>query len=152
MLPGTRKCSICPSPTANVFILIGFITLLTIVIVILVRSSLNSAIKEKNYLSVFFRIMLNHLQIVNLLRSFDFNWPDSFKSFYQGLQPMSDSQSQIFSIDCIVQRQQLYQLGELSFIKTLFLSMLPLGLSVISVLIWYLIYFVRRIFFTNRTP
>jgi hypothetical protein len=78
------------------------IIILLIVIIVLVRSNINGATKEKNLLPVFFRILLNHLQIITLTASFDFEWPPEFTEFFAGINPVSDASTQIFSIDCFL--------------------------------------------------
>ena len=47
-----------------------------ILVIIVVKSSINAATEYKPRHSVYLKIMLNHLTIVGLLANFDLKWPD----------------------------------------------------------------------------
>ena len=49
--------------------------LLILLLIFLVRSNIQGAGKEKNYLPVFFRILTNHFQLLTITASFDLSWP-----------------------------------------------------------------------------
>lgn len=45
-------------------------------LIFMIRSTLQGAKSKNNLTSIFFKIMMNHLQLVLLTASFDFKWPD----------------------------------------------------------------------------
>ncbi|TNV88134.1 hypothetical protein FGO68_gene5028 [Halteria grandinella] len=81
-----------------------------------------------NYLSVFFRILLNHLQILTLTASFDLSWPENLLKFFKDIQPFSDVQNQLFSIDCIITNQSA---ARFYAIKTFLLSVIPVAIILV---------------------
>ncbi|TNV88029.1 hypothetical protein FGO68_gene8850 [Halteria grandinella] len=150
---GNRKCLKCPSKTANGFILAAFIGVIITFVVILVRSNLKNSGKEKNYLPVFFRILVNHFQIITLVGSFDFNWPEEFVSFFKGIQPISEAQSQIVSIDCYIDTHDANESGAKPYyFKSIFLSVLPVALIVASIFVWTLINNLNYFFNMRKEP
>ena len=68
------KCSGCPTKQANSFRLVGIFIVVFIGLIFLIRSNLQGALEKKNYLSVFFRILMNHFQLLTLTASFDLDW------------------------------------------------------------------------------
>ena len=46
-------------------------------IVIMVKTTLASALQKKNIQSVYIKILMNHLQLIVLTASFDFEWPQT---------------------------------------------------------------------------
>ena len=56
----TYKCSKCPSAAANSLRFLGIFGIVIIGLVFLVRSNLAGALEEKNFVSVFIRILMNH--------------------------------------------------------------------------------------------
>ncbi|TNV74976.1 hypothetical protein FGO68_gene3741 [Halteria grandinella] len=132
--PTLNRCSKCPKNGINVLILLAMFLVLAIIIIILVNSNKINSKNEKNYLPVLFRILLNHFQILYLTASFDLEWPEELLNFYKSIQPISDAQSQIFSIDCFlyhsVQSTQ-FAIHRLVVIKSFFVMIFPIFLVVI---------------------
>ena len=60
------KCTKCGSGWRDAASFVGLFLFLLIFILILVRSAIQGALKEKNYISVFLRILLNHFQLVTI--------------------------------------------------------------------------------------
>ncbi|TNV88052.1 hypothetical protein FGO68_gene16006 [Halteria grandinella] len=141
-----RTCKKCPTPQSNAAILFAFLLFTHLIIVLFVWTNLRSTGKEKNYLSVYLRIMVNHLQVVTLVASFQFDWPDQFQEMYKGLQPVSDAQSEIVSVDCFL--SQYKQVSETDtrpfYVKTIAIFILPPVLVLYSVLCWQFINLFKR--------
>jgi hypothetical protein len=102
IIESSSKCQKCPSVVSNSLMLFAFLLIAIAFIVVLVRSNLNNSSKEKNFLPVFLRILLNHFQILTLVGSFDFNWPEQILDFFRAIQPVSEAQSQVISVDCFI--------------------------------------------------
>ena len=75
------------------------------ILVFLVRSNMSSTEIYKNYLSVFVRILMNHLQMLSLIATFDFEWPNQLSKFFQAMEPVSQSSIQILSLDCFFDKR-----------------------------------------------
>ncbi len=73
---GNYECTICPDQTMNILRLVGLAFIAIFGIAFIVKSTLASATEKKNYLSVYIRILLNHMQLVILTASFNLRWPD----------------------------------------------------------------------------
>ena len=61
------------------------------IVVFMVRSTLNGADQKRNLTSVFQKILLNHIQLIMLTSSFDFNWPDKIKKIFDTSAPVSEA-------------------------------------------------------------
>lgn len=71
-------CDKCPTPLMNILRL-TFVTVLFIgIIILMIRSTLIGAIDTKNVTSVYFKILMNHIQIVSITSTFNFNWTELF--------------------------------------------------------------------------
>ncbi len=68
----------------------------------MIRGTLKGASKKKSSTSVFYKILLNHIQIVVLTASFDFKWPPMVVQYFSASKPVGEVTSQIISIDCFV--------------------------------------------------
>ncbi|TNV88133.1 hypothetical protein FGO68_gene10720 [Halteria grandinella] len=96
---------------------------------------------------------MNHLQVLSLVGSFDFNWPESIIAFYKGIQPVSDAQSQIISVDCFLENQGNRVLSTEEeaniiqrpfYVKSMILGVLPLLMVVLSLVVWLTIDAVKK--------
>ncbi|TNV74918.1 hypothetical protein FGO68_gene11958 [Halteria grandinella] len=142
----TRKCLKCPTKTANFLLIAGIVVILAVFVIILVSANQNSSNKEKNYLPVFLRILLNHFQVLTLVGTFDFDWPHRILDFYKDMQPVSDAQTQLLSVDCFIDTNRdvlgaaLHNesLIQPIYIKSLALAALPLVMIAISIVYWLL--------------
>ena len=68
-------------------------------IVIIIRSTLAGAIQRKNIQSVYIKLLMNHLQLLILTASFDFDWPDRVLKIFEASEPVAQVTPQIFSFD-----------------------------------------------------
>ncbi|TNV74909.1 hypothetical protein FGO68_gene4786 [Halteria grandinella] len=136
----SRECKKCPAIVVNSLILAAFALLALVIIVVLVWSNFKSSSEEKNYLPVYFRILVNHLQVATLVASFDFNWPDEFKTFFKGFKPVAEAQSEIFSVDCLLYYYSHDSDIKPYYVKSIVLFALPPAMIILSVLAWLIIY------------
>ncbi|TNV88113.1 hypothetical protein FGO68_gene1765 [Halteria grandinella] len=141
---GSRKCLKCPSKTGNFLILLAIALTLFIIVVLLVIANLSSASKEKNNLPVYLRILLNHFQVLSLVVSFNFEWPQKILEFYKDLKIVTDAQSQVLSVDCFID-QNYGALGSSSldeslerpfYVKVIVLAVMPFAMIVVAILFW----------------
>lgn len=61
------------------------------VVVLLIRSTLNGALVKKNVMSIFQKILMNHLQLIIMTASFNFNWPAMVAKFFNTSQPVAQT-------------------------------------------------------------
>ncbi len=50
-----------------------------VVIVVLVNVTISGAKKQGNYSSAFNKILINHMQLISIIGSFDLQWPEVVK-------------------------------------------------------------------------
>ena len=55
----------------------------------MIRSTINGASEAKNNISIFQKILMNHLQLIFLTAAFKFDWPDTVVKFYNSSAPIS---------------------------------------------------------------
>ena len=72
---GSYQCSPCPAYITNIVRITGILIGAIIIVVLMIRSTLKGALEKKNVTSIFQKIMLNHVQLIILTASFNFNWP-----------------------------------------------------------------------------
>ncbi len=60
-ITGSFECSKCPEYIQNIMRLTALILAAVIVVVFMIRSTLNGALEKKNVTSIFQKILLNHL-------------------------------------------------------------------------------------------
>ncbi|CDW78086.1 UNKNOWN [Stylonychia lemnae] len=156
-MPGYQKngeieCSRCPELYLNIMRIIAIVTFLVFMITMMVRSNYNSANTKKIH-SVYFKIFMNHLQLLVLCSQFDFQWPSYVKAFFDSPSPIASSSEQIVSIDCFIDRRESntvdrnqinadLQEWRIIYSKITFLSLLPIycAINIAAVLYVYLKY------------
>ncbi|TNV74916.1 hypothetical protein FGO68_gene4333 [Halteria grandinella] len=130
------RCSKCPIQSVNILVLASVLLGFVVIIAILVISNKASTKNEKNYLPVFLRILVNHIQILYLTASFDLEWPEELMRFYKSVQPISDAQSQIFSLDCFLNENIIssyFNNQRLIVIKSFIVQTFPIALIILSI-------------------
>ncbi|TNV88178.1 hypothetical protein FGO68_gene13761 [Halteria grandinella] len=145
----SNRCSKCPDNLENILLIAVFIIVFLVVITILVRSNIQNESQEKNFLPVFLRILLNHLQILSLTASFDFDWPEQLSNFYKSIQPASDVSTQLLSIDCLLESDEFKEISShyrVYQVKVIFLAILPILIIIGSAMVWIIIFKVKSRF------
>ena len=64
------QCAECPEQWKNILLLVVFVLLASALLIILIRVTLQSMRNQNSLLSVYFKILTNHLQLVLLTISF----------------------------------------------------------------------------------
>ena len=67
----------------------------------MVRSLINSALKPSPT-SVYIKILLNHVQLITITSSFNFQWPSMILSFFSYIAPLAKASDNIISTDCVL--------------------------------------------------
>jgi len=59
--------------------------------VFLIKSTKAGAKKARNVHSVYMKILMNHLQLIALTASFNFNWPKIVLDYFETSRPISEA-------------------------------------------------------------
>ena len=97
------KCAECPPLALNVSVLVilgtGSLGLLSLFIWLTLRS----ATKPRSNFSIYFRLVVSHVQLLMLVASFRFDWPGPVRSLLALFESVADAPQQLFSLDCLFQ-------------------------------------------------
>lgn len=69
------QCAACPELWKNVLLLIFVFLLATVVIVVFIKVTLASTKSKKSNVSVYLKILTNHLQLIVITLNFNLDWP-----------------------------------------------------------------------------
>ncbi|CDW82066.1 UNKNOWN [Stylonychia lemnae] len=141
---GDFKCQECPGEAVNSIRLGAIFIALILMIVFVVRSTLLGAKEKKNVTSIYLKIMMNHLQLIILCSSFNFEWPKLLIDFYTEIKPVAQVSTQIFSFDCFIDKREDNEgsdqieidIFRIFFQKLVILAVLPIILTICSWLFW----------------
>ena len=86
----------------NVLLLIFIVLLATLVIVFFIRVTLSSMKAKKSNVSVYLKILTNHLQLIVITLNFDLDWPTQVSQVNDSAKPFADVASRIISFDCFL--------------------------------------------------
>ena len=90
--------------------------------------------QPQSVFSVYSRLALGHSQFLLLLASFRFDWPEAVKSFLSLFQSITDSQKEVFSLDCLL--GVVSSLPPFYNLLLLELSLPLLGTLAIALVLW----------------
>ena len=133
--------------SSNLAKLILMTLLIIALFAFMVRSTLNSAAQPKNLTSIYMKILMNHFQLILLVSSFNFKWPEQLEVFFKQTAPVSEASTQVISIDCFLTGTSKTATSIISndgnyfhtfFVKLLIFALLPLILGSVSYGFWWL--------------
>ncbi|TNV88247.1 hypothetical protein FGO68_gene13755 [Halteria grandinella] len=127
-LTGLAKCAKCPDMVSNVIKLSGMMLLIIGIFTFMVRSTLNSATQPKNTTSVYMKILMNHFQLILLVSSFNFQWPEQLESFFKQTGTVSEAGTQVVSVDCFLNSKSSIGLDNINYFYTFFVKLLIFAL------------------------
>ena len=115
---------------------IGLVALLWVFIWLTLRSSS----KPRSSFSIYFRLVVSHVQLLMLVASFRFEWPGPVRSLLAVFESVADAPQQLFSLDCLFQEFGSASGIELPRFYGLLLVnwALPLGFAAGLALFWVL--------------
>jgi hypothetical protein len=96
-------------------------------------------IKEQPKSAVLMKIFTNYTQLISIVASFDFDWPDQITGLFSAQSKVASSSSTVFSIDCFFPEATPGSSFRPFFVRLLFISLSPLLLVVISTIVWHVV-------------
>eukprot|EP00347_Sterkiella_histriomuscorum_P012942 403366626 len=142
---GEFRCSQCPERILNIVRLSFIVAGVFFLFVFLIRSTLNSASDKNNITNIYFKILINHFQLIMMTATFDINWTDEIKGFFSETKQVATVSSQVFSIDCFLDNRyedpNSQQGGEdpqirIFFVKLVMIAVFPILLIIGCFIIW----------------
>ncbi|CDW81646.1 UNKNOWN [Stylonychia lemnae] len=135
------QCSFCPIPFLNSLRLLAILTAVVILVVFMIRSSLNGAMDANNVTSIYLKILLNHFQLILVTASFDFRWSQQIVEFFSSTKQVATASTQIFSFDCFLDKrssndQSSQGLNRIFFQKLIMIALLPFLLTILCFIVW----------------
>lgn len=94
---------------------------------------------KKPKTSILMKIFLNYLQLVSIVASFEFKWPDEVEELFSYQNKVAESTSQVFSIDCFFPETDKESKFKPFFIKLTFISLSPFIIIAISYVVWLVV-------------
>jgi len=141
--PGTSNAPSAPIQLWNVVERLFFIFIAGIgTIAMLIRSTMAGARERKNIISIYMKILMNHLQLLLLISNFEFDWPQFVKEAFAVAEPVAEISKQMLSFDCFLdtrtdtKTEQEDSLLRIQYQKMVIFSFMPLLLASASYCFW----------------
>ncbi|CAG9324285.1 unnamed protein product [Blepharisma stoltei] len=137
-----NECQECKSTASNALRLLGIFSLLVFMVIAIIKTSRKSAFEQASLSSIYIKIFWNYLQIMIIIATFSLNWPyEAVQLFY--IQTCMDYiGAQLYSADCFL--QSLYSKNDVYYYKILITSLTPFSLAFICLLLWLIIYAIKK--------
>lgn len=107
---------------------------------IMIRSTLSGALQRKNIQAVYIKILMNHLQLIVLTASFDFDWPKRILKLFNTTKPVAQVSDQIISFDCFLDQRSNGSTGgnliRLYYQKMIMYALLPIVMAICCYMFW----------------
>ncbi|CDW71354.1 UNKNOWN [Stylonychia lemnae] len=148
------ECGKCPDQTSNIVRIVFVFLAMIVVVVFVVRSTLQGAKETGNITGIFFKILLNHIQLIMLTASFNFNWPAQVMAFFDTSKPVAAVSTQILSFDCFLDlrtsnaqftgnKAPFYDM-RIFFQKLVMLGILPFVCALATIIFWRVFKIIKK--------
>ena len=131
-----------PNPIWNIIRLILILIAIIICLVIVVRSTLAGALQKKNVMSVYFKLLMNHIQLLAMTSTFNLKWSNSVNSIFNSSQQVAEVSTQIFSLDWFLDQRKYGRSNTTSlyYIKMIMIGLLPIVITIWCYIVWTIYY------------
>ena len=129
----TNECSKCLDQKKNTGLIIGLCFVAISVLIVITSSNINGAFKEQSITSIYFKILLNYIQVVALTISFNLSWPYLVRKMFEVQGKTAGSSDQFLSVDCFLQGK-----FKAFYAKLIILALIPVICFVFSIMFWTL--------------
>ncbi|CDW87963.1 UNKNOWN [Stylonychia lemnae] len=134
------QCSYCPKPWLNILRLFAIFLGVVLVVVVMIRSTLNGAKNTDQITSIYLKILLNHFQLLLMTASLDFSWSEEIVNFFKATNQVATVSTQVFSVDCFLdtrtEKNESSMENRIFFMKLVIVALLPFFLSLACKLFW----------------
>lgn len=121
------------------FVVILIVAVAFIVFTVKNAMKVKKEIKEQPKSAILMKIFTNYTQLISIVASFDFQWPDQITGLFSAQSKVASSSSSVFSIDCFFPEAKPGASFRPFFVKLLFISLSPLLLVGIAALVWHIV-------------
>ena len=135
---GAFKCKQCPSLLVNIFwsvlTSIGMIG----TIAVLVNSMMQLPFTKKPIYSVYLKILVNHLQLLQVIAKINFGWPKAIQEILNLQAFMAALPERIISVDCLL-IDTVFEFAtpiRLFYTRLISFNLIPFVIVIISVVFW----------------
>jgi len=134
-------CQRCSSYSTSVAISIAYVFAVTFFCVFIVLTSIKSAGKPKSLFSVYLKSLMNYLQLVMLMGSFNLSWPTLMKEMLNVQDSAGSFSEHLLTTDCLVND---FDENQAFYAKLIMLSSAPVVFFAISSMCWLLVAAIKR--------
>ena len=138
---GKVECEECPPLITSIATTIGYIIAVVVFGLIIVITSIRSAKKPKALRAVYLKVLMNYLQLVMLMGSFNLSWPAITKQLLDIQNSGGGFSERLFTTDCLYEN---FDENEAYFTKVALMSSVPLIFFSLSSLGWVVVAVLKR--------
>ena len=135
-----------PDIVWNIFRLVLLSAVVVVWIIFMIRSTFSNTLQVKNVQSVYIRILMNHLQLLVITASFNFNWPSNVNQFFDSSKQVAQVTTQFLSFDWFLDQRNNggSNLIRLYYQKMIMYALLPFIVAIISAIFWFVFYKIAK--------
>ena len=94
--------------------------------------------------TILWRILSNYIQMISIISNFPMDWPGQLLTFFQIYNQANDAAGKMFSFACFLESAVFKKLDiKPFFLKIIVSSIVPILITIISILVWISIYVFR---------
>jgi hypothetical protein len=97
-----HTCVECSNTDNAILKLVGLLVIAVVLSIVIVYTSMASATKPKSLKSIYFKILLNHFQLVSITSAMKLNWPKLVNIYLRSQENLGILTYQLLSIDCLI--------------------------------------------------
>ena len=117
--------------------------------IIKIKDSTNESDANSKFLGICFKILLNYMQMIGIIASFDMKWPFYTRGFFSIQSGIGSLSTQFFSLDCLAKGKLFFLIYfdqmwilenslniDIVYVKVLFASLLPFAILILNMIYW----------------
>lgn len=105
------------------------------------QEEIKAELEKQDVSSVHTKILFNYFQIVAVLGTFEFNWPNALIHYQNANTQVVSATQSFFSFDCLLQNSVFKDMGmKVFFVKLLFFSISPIIFVVFCFIVWKILF------------
>jgi hypothetical protein len=142
------ECGKCPDDVLNTIRIIGFFVLVFVIVIILVVFTIRGANNKRNTLGVYNRVLVNHIQMLVIIYSFDLQWPTEFIDILSNSETVAQAPQQFMSFDCFIDNRGKDNPDgnslKLYYWRVIIASIIPFLIVASNYIVWNIIFLFYR--------